>query len=630
MGEKWSWDEAQREIIQSPAGKRTLVDAGPGTGKTEVACARVAWLIDVCGIDAGNIWMISFTRTAVQEIQARIKSFLKDEWNAYAVNVATLDSHAWKIHSGFDRGAELLGRYEDNIEKLTNMIRENRGGEISEYLETVQHLVIDETQDIVGIRSDLLLEIIGKLSDNCGITVFSDEAQAIYGFSLDEDQRISGERQRTLYEKIINSHGSVFCKLSMEKVFRTQSPYLKSLFTTTRQKIIKSTESPLDNLLKIRQEIIQLADSKNIKANDENSKYPDDCFILYRKRAEVLLRSSFMGEKPHRIRMSGLPANIYPWVGACLSEHKKEIITKSEFINYWNENVAGTLFEMNLDRDNAWYKLVRLAGKSEKIVDMNLLRLRLGQYKPPAEFCKTEIGIEGPIIGTIHASKGREANNVYLMLPLQPKENENYVDIMDYEEETKVIFVGATRARRWLGVGDGYKKHFSRRVESSGRVFANMGRGTAMVEIGREDDITASSIASFQYYEDPKTVTKNQKKMHSLAGKITKATAFIDRDNGFIYRVKPENEEKDILVLSQKALTKDLFDIGKSIDGSNRRTPDTLKHLRIYGVRTIVLPPDSPECKKLHEPWAESGIMLAPIILGYTKELFPYYNSRRK
>ena len=56
----------------------------------------------------------------------------------------------------------------------------------AEYLESVEHLVVDEAQDIVGIRAELLVvEIIRKLSSSCGVTVFADEAQAIYGFADD-------------------------------------------------------------------------------------------------------------------------------------------------------------------------------------------------------------------------------------------------------------------------------------------------------------------------------------------------------------------------------------------------------------------------------------------------------------
>ena len=260
----WDWDKAQREAIESPVDAHILVDAGPGTGKTAVACGRVAWLIDKGGIFPSNIWLISFTRTSIQEIRDRIKGFLKDEKDAYSVRIATLDSHAWMIHSGFDRSAELLGSYDDNIANLIEKIKEDNDGEISDYLQTVQHLIVDEGQDIVGIRADLVLEIISKLSDRCGVTVFSDAAQAIYGFSLDEESRKSGDRQKTLAEKIIDEFGDRFQTLHLVKVFRTRSPTLERLFTVTRKGVMKPVADPRSRLCRIHQEIHELADDGDL------------------------------------------------------------------------------------------------------------------------------------------------------------------------------------------------------------------------------------------------------------------------------------------------------------------------------------------------------------------------------
>jgi hypothetical protein len=519
-----------------------------------------------------------------------------------------------------------MGSYDDNIEMLTDKIKEDKDSEISEYLQGVQHLIIDEAQDIVGIRADLVMAILDKLSDRCGITVFSDAAQAIYGFSLDEENRRTGINQKTLLEKIADKFGDGFKTHYLTKIFRTQSETLETLFTDIRQKVLNPTDNPRSKLTTIRQEIRNLADDRNISPiADDSILYPEDSFILFRRRADVLIAASFMKKSPHRIRMSGLPNSIYPWLGACLSEHTNRRVSMTEFMDYWSIFVERTSLEPEIDSGEAWARLIRIAGESEKVVDMNLLRQRLGYGKPPADFYVREIGMTGPIIATIHSSKGREADNILLMLPAEPK-SDRYNN-QDYNEETRIVFVGATRARKWLGIGSGYIDHFPAKLESSGRVYrTEPKKGYARVEIGLENDIIASGIAGRNYYNDTDTIRINQERMYDLAKKITNASASTDPTCDYIYRITPEDEDEDIASLSNSALTNDLFKIAKMMGKRKRKPPRNLQRLRIYGVRTMVLPPNSPECNSLCEPWARSGIMLAPIVIGYTKELFPYYN----
>ena len=81
----------------------------------------------------------------------------------------------------------------------------------------------------------------------------------------------------------------------------------------------------------------------------------------------------------------------------------------------------------------------RIAGRTQTVVDMRLLRQRLGRKQPPAELCHAELGLHGPIVGTIHASKGREADTVHLML------SDTHGRDIDQDEEARVVFVGATR-----------------------------------------------------------------------------------------------------------------------------------------------------------------------------------------
>ena len=206
------WDKSHREVIDAPLEDRMLVGAGPGTGKTAVACARVSQLIDQGGLEPSRIWLISFTRTAVREIRDRIAAYLEDASAAYAVKIATLDSHAWTIHSGFDEEAKILGSYEENIERVLDFIRQNEN--VGEYLESVEHLVVDEAQDIVGLRADLVVEIIRKLSSPCGVIVFADEAQAIYGFANDREVQAGEAGEPPLPEKIHRGAAGTFNRLA--------------------------------------------------------------------------------------------------------------------------------------------------------------------------------------------------------------------------------------------------------------------------------------------------------------------------------------------------------------------------------------------------------------------------------
>jgi len=632
MKEDWDWDREQKKVIQSPVDERILVDAGPGTGKTAVACGRVAWLIDEGGISSVNIWLISFTRTAVQEMRNRIEEYLKNPIDAYSIKIATLDSHAWMIHSGFDSNAKLLGSsYDDNILEITNKIKKDESEEISDYLHKVEHIIIDEGQDIIGIRADLVLEIIGKLSKQCGITIFSDIAQSIYSFSIDEESVGFDGSKSTLLDKIADKFNGNFRTIHLTKLFRAQSDNLKKLCTETRQKVMDQTVDPIKKYSMICQEIRSLADDCNIlDAYNDAMNDKNDCFILYRRRVEVLMTASIWGKKAHRIRMSGLPQSISPWVGACLAEHTKKRLSASEFADNWSVFVTGTILErgidQGIDQELAWNQLVRLAGKTKFEVDMNLLRRRLGQRRPPVDFCTHEVGTRGPIIATIHSSKGREADNVYLMLPPEPKKNKKYPN-SNYDEETRVVFVGATRARKWLGVGNGYQDHFGMPLNSSGRIFSISKElyNCARVQIGLDRDITASGIAGRNYYENSDTVRINQERLCELADKITNAEAINDHTCDHVYRLIPEDDEVDIAALSNPELREDLWKIGKKING---RPPEIIKQLRIYGIRTIILPEESQECNGLHEPWTKSGIMLAPVINGYTNIDFPFYKKK--
>jgi hypothetical protein len=68
----------------------------------------------------------------------------------------------------------------------------------------------------------------------------------------------------------------------------------------------------------------------------------------------------------------------------------------------------------------------------------------------------------------------------------------------------------------------------------------------------------------------------------------------------------------------------EIFAIAKSSwPAMKLKPPPELRHLYVLGVRSVVIPEDSPELAALHEPWATSGFLLAPLVKGLPS--FPVY-----
>lgn len=620
------WDQSQREVIGASANDRLLVGAGPGTGKTAVACGRVSQLIDQEDLEPSRIWLISFTRTAVREIRDRIAEYLEDATAAYAVKIATLDSHAWTIHSGFDARSIFPVSYEENIQGMLTLLRTDEN--VADYVESVEHLVVDEAQDIVGIRAEFVIEIIRKLSSSSGVTVFADEAQAIYGFADEREVREDEIGEPPLLEKIRRWSEGGFRECELTEVHRTSSRQLLTIFSDTRRKVLTTTDQTEDKLAVIRNDVIGLAHGKTPDVVAGARAAQENAFILYRRRCDVLLASSILTQKriPHRVRMSGLPVCLASWIGAALSEHTESDLRQAVFRELWTDRVEGTSLE-TCDADEAWAHLVRIAGRTRTVVNMRMLRQRLGCKQPPAELCHAETGLRGPVVGTIHASKGREADIVHLMLARTQVPN------IDQDEEARVVFVGATRGRSRLLIGQGYRQ-IARRIEDSGRAYCLLtgDKPRAQVEIGRDTDFDAAGLSGRSLFASSNEVRSSQTRIQAFADENIALIAEIDHRSDFAYRLR-ENEQGQCLAVLSQSVNRDLFKVAKAVQGKiggGRRPPDMIPHLHVRGVRTIVLPPDAPEGETLYDPWRSSGIMLAPLILGYSTAYFPYRGKRRR
>jgi hypothetical protein len=608
-----SWGTEQFSVISADSDCRQIVEAGPGTGKTAVACGRLAHLINAHDIEPSNTWMISFTRTAVAEIRARLHAHVGDA--SFAIRIATVDSHAWSIHSGHDPNAKLTGTYEENIKRVIELLETDEDVEYE--LSLVEHVVIDEAQDLVGSRADLVEALIRRLSEDCGITVFADEAQAIYGFSDESNHRTksSAETQdKSLISRLKSNHQLGFSTLVLSEIYRTTSAGLRKIFSEIRKEVLDTQNHRNGFHAATSEKIKEFADKSGLKWREMRvANFGAEDLILFRTRAEVLVASQFC-DLPHKLRLSGYGATLPSWLAICFYDFVEQFLSENTFIELWSKRIENKV-SPNYGPGEAWSRLLNVAGRNDNSIDMTNLRLRLGQARPPVELCDDDFGLLGPIVGTIHASKGREASNVILLIPRR----DEFDDTADETEEARVLFVGATRAKVSLIVGDSLYSRAS--TLSSSRTFGWTRSGKTMIEVGRDGDISARGLVGRTEFNKSDAEIA-QSYLQKVSDIVSTYTLQSDPDMDWRYRVISNSDGLCVGALS-KNISYDLWDIVKNIKkDSSRRPPNKLYYVRSQGCSSIVLPRGDSELETLHEPWASSGFILAPRISAFPSFFF--------
>src|SRR5262249_22459483 len=132
-------DAEQTAVVESTSTARLVVEAGPGCGKTHVACARVAHLLRK-GISPDAVLLLSFTRTAVHEIRNRIAVLSASDSAARGVEIRTIDSLAWRIATGVGKQVR-VSSYEDSVSAALAALQ-RPGPDLREYLGRFRHVLV--------------------------------------------------------------------------------------------------------------------------------------------------------------------------------------------------------------------------------------------------------------------------------------------------------------------------------------------------------------------------------------------------------------------------------------------------------------------------------------------------------
>lgn len=632
------WDLEQLEVILEEPTRWQLVIAGPGAGKSAVACQRLAFLVDE-GLPPARMLLVSFTRTAVAELRDRISLYAVAGERAKAVRVSTIDSHAWRLRAGFEDEPISTGfgngSYDLSINQALELLRE-RQPDLTSFIGRLEHLILDEAQDVVGVRAEFVLELLNNLSDTCGVTILADPAQAIYGFTSDTNDRLGGDV--SLISRLEEGCSRRLLRRELREIHRIKNGSLLDLFVNTR-KVIETAETPEGHTNRV-QEVIRATCGKNIGATSYTDIADflgdvgdDSMLVLFRRRADVLFASSYCSgaDVRHRLRMADLPLVVRPWIGWLFGEYQDAFITQERFVELWaaRATVAPEPLQGE-ERDANWNLLHRLAaGRRAGTIDLVQLRRLVSRARPPVEICFPDLGQAGPILGTIHGSKGREEDTVVLAMPRSRVPNgaagERQDDARVFEEG-RVYYVGATRARKMLitaatgATRVGYL--------DSGRIYRRLESNRVQLEIGREGDVDRLAHLGWS------TRVTAQRTLAASVGRVLPAHAETSAETSFARRILLEQTGTDnikrFIEVGQfgENLQADIGKLWSMVDPDGTlKPPPQIRHIHLVAVSTVGLSESEMDAARL--PFNRTGFALAPVVKGFPMIPFFYRGSRK-
>lgn len=420
----------QLKIINDNETKHIVVAAGPGSGKTRVLVHKLASLLLMEDVKHEQLLMLTFSRAAATEFKKRLLKLIGNAANY--IEIKTFHSFCF----------DLLGKI-GNLEKSPDILKKTiekiKNKEVEESRITKTVLVIDEAQDMDKDEFELITTLMEQ-NEEMRVIAVGDDDQNIYEFrgasskhleqfiltnnavkhELVENYRsknnlvdfsnqfvkqISNRLKQTPIFAIQNDNGKI--KLVRYQNGNLINPLVQDILTTglsgTTCVLTKTNEEAL--------QITGLLLRNNIQAKLIQS---NDGFSLYN-----------LNEVRFFLNELNLDDNVYTISDEVWSNSKRELTNK--FRNSSKLEVCN-----NIIKD---FEVTNPKSKYKSDLEVFIRESKLEDFY-------NENG-EMVFVSTIHKAKGKEFDNVFLML-------ENFNPTTD--EAKRQMYVAMTRAKNNLTI----------------------------------------------------------------------------------------------------------------------------------------------------------------------------------
>ncbi|MET8180803.1 ATP-dependent helicase [Streptomyces sp. NPDC005336] len=434
--------EEQAAVVDQPADAMVLVTAGAGAGKTHTLVRRVEALVSEKGLATGEILVLTFSRATVRELRERLSRF---GGRSRHVRVTTFDSWALEILDEVAADIDWNTRpFDERIREATKKVADAHSA--PEWLDELRHLVIDEVQDLVGDRRELV-EILLESYD-CGFTIVGDPAQAIYGFQVADPNERAIETNR-FFDWLRNVFAEDLTELSLTDNFRARTEEACSaLRFEPPVRVCDSVDAAEGLYEELRLELGARMDFGDISIPFIQRSLRDadiTTAILCRTNGEALLISEWLhgADVPHQLRRSAQDRAAPAWLNAVVhADEGAHSLTRQRFDELRRQLVGR---EETGDPDQVWRLLRAAAGdRAGRSIDLSRLRSALSAGRLPDAL--TAQPAHQLVISTFHRAKGLEFDRVLVVDPGPLGVVEGTLGV-DAADRVRALYVAMTRPR---------------------------------------------------------------------------------------------------------------------------------------------------------------------------------------
>ncbi|MFO8054209.1 MAG: ATP-dependent helicase, partial [Bacteroidales bacterium] len=420
----------QLKIIKDNKSKFIVVAAGPGSGKTRVLVHKLASLLLMEDVKHEQLLMVTFSRAAATEFKQRLHKLIGNAANF--IEIKTFHSYC------FDLSGK-IGCLEKSNEIVKSTVEKIRNNEVERSRITKTVLVIDEAQDLNEDEFNLISALQNK-NHKMRVIAVGDDDQNIYEFRGSSSMYLKQfiERDKAVKYELIENYRSKSNLVEFANQF--------ALGITKRLKAMpikpKQTDNGKIKLVRYKGGTLITPLFNDILKTELSG----TTAVLTQTNEEALKISGLLLKR-------NMPAKL--------------VQTNEGFSLYNLQEIRFFIDRLNLQEGEniisgkAWNeakrKLEERFFRSSRLeVCQNLIKAfeataTKRKYKSDLEIFIRESGMEDfftgqgetILVSTIHKAKGKEFDNVFILLD---------GDKLSTEEKKRLLYVAITRAKQNLSI----------------------------------------------------------------------------------------------------------------------------------------------------------------------------------